>query len=257
VTIKCGVQLWNGLRVEDDVFIGPNASFTNDPFPRSRRHLPRHPETFLRRGASIGANATILPGVVVGEHAMVAAGAVVTRSVPANAVVRGNPARIVGYVDSVRPDVLDDGRHEEAAVLSTRVRGVARHVLPLIHDMRGDLSVGEFERHVPFVPRRYFLVFDVPSKDVRGEQAHRECHQFLICARGGCHVMVDDGRTREEIVLERPNVGLYIPPLRWSAQFQYSADALLLVFASHYYDPADYIRDYTEFQAMVAAGLTD
>jgi hypothetical protein len=88
------VQLWDGLRVEDDVFIGPNVTFTNDPLPRSRQHLERYPETRLERGASIGANATILPGITIGRHAMVGAGSVVTRSVPPFAVVVGNPARI-------------------------------------------------------------------------------------------------------------------------------------------------------------------
>ncbi|HEX6883309.1 MAG TPA: acyltransferase, partial [Planctomycetota bacterium] len=96
VTVKCGVQLWDGLRVADDVFIGPNATFTNDPFPRSKQRPERFAETRLERGCSIGANATILPGLTIGAEAMVGAGAVVTRSVPPRAIVRGNPARIVG-----------------------------------------------------------------------------------------------------------------------------------------------------------------
>src|SRR5262249_12041105 len=100
VTVKCGVQLWDGVRVEDDVFIGPNATFTNDPFPRSRQTLVKYPETCVRAGASIGANATILPGITIGRHARVGAGAVVTRSVPPFAVVVGNPARIERYVST-------------------------------------------------------------------------------------------------------------------------------------------------------------
>lgn len=95
VTIKCGVQLWDGVRVEDDVFIGPNATFTNDLFPRSKQYPEKFLQTHIRRGASIGANATILAGVEVGEFAMVGAGAVVTRNVPAHAVVAGNPARVI------------------------------------------------------------------------------------------------------------------------------------------------------------------
>jgi len=255
VTVKCGVQLWDGLRIEDDVFVGPNVTFTNDPFPRSGRHLARYPETTVRRGASIGANATILPGLSIGENAMVAAGAVVTRSVPPNAIVRGNPARIAGYVDSARDDVPVEDVSEAVSVTPTRVRGVTRHVLPLVRDIRGDLSVGEFERHVPFVPKRYFMVFNVPTQEVRGEHAHRECHQFLLCIRGRCRATVDDGHTREEVVLDRPNVALYMPPMVWGIQYQYSADALLLVFASHHYDPADYIRNYRDFVA--AAGGDD
>src|SRR5437773_9638777 len=75
VTVKCGVQLWDGLRVADDVFIGPNATFTNDRFPRSRQHLAQYPQTIVRRGASISANATIAPGITIGEMAMIGAGA--------------------------------------------------------------------------------------------------------------------------------------------------------------------------------------
>src|SRR5512138_2046684 len=100
VTIKSGVQLWDGVRVEDDVFIGPNVTFTNDPFPRSKQHLTKYPETLIRKGPSIGANATILPGLTIGPGAMVGAGAVVTRSVPRDAVVVGNPARIVRYASA-------------------------------------------------------------------------------------------------------------------------------------------------------------
>lgn len=96
VTVKCGVQLWDGLRVADDVFIGPNATFTNDMHPRSKKPFQLL-YTKLERGASIGANATILPGLTIGEDAVVAAGAVVTRDVPAGALVVGNPARIVRY----------------------------------------------------------------------------------------------------------------------------------------------------------------
>lgn len=98
VTIKCGVQIWDGLRIEDDVFIGPNATFTNDLFPRSKVYPETFTQTLLSRGASIGANATILAGITIGTGAMVGAGAVVTKDVPAGAIVVGNPARIKGYV---------------------------------------------------------------------------------------------------------------------------------------------------------------
>lgn len=99
VTVKCGVYLWKGISAEDDVFIGPHATFTNDPYPRSKAHLARHPRTILRRGSSIGAGAIILPGVEIGAYAMIGAGTVVTRSIPAFALAYGNPARVVGRVD--------------------------------------------------------------------------------------------------------------------------------------------------------------
>lgn len=99
VTIKSGVQLWDGVRLEDDVFIGPNATFANDPFPRSKQWPERFLKTRVKRGASIGANATLLPGITVGEQAMVGAGAVVVRDVPARAVVVGNPARVIRMLE--------------------------------------------------------------------------------------------------------------------------------------------------------------
>lgn len=98
VTVKCGVQLWDGLRVGNDVFIGPNATFTNDLFPRSKQRLEKYLQTVIEDGASIGAGAVILPGLVVGQGAMVGAGAVVTRSVAARSLVLGNPAKHVRFV---------------------------------------------------------------------------------------------------------------------------------------------------------------
>lgn len=94
VTVKCGVQIWDGMRIEDDVFIGPNATFTNDRFPRSRQPFSLLGIT-VKRGATIGANATILPGITIGEKAMVGAGAVVTKDVPPHVLVVGNPARVL------------------------------------------------------------------------------------------------------------------------------------------------------------------
>lgn len=98
VTIKCGVQLWDGISIEDNVFIGPNATFSNDKFPRSKIYPEAFLQTVVQKGASIGANATILPGLIIGEGAMIAAGSVVTKDVPANALVMGNPAKLIRFL---------------------------------------------------------------------------------------------------------------------------------------------------------------
>lgn len=98
VTIKSGVYLWDGTRIEDNVFIGPNATFTNDIMPRSKVYPEKFERILVKKNASIGANATILPGITIGENSMVGAGSVVTKDVPANAVVVGNPARIIRYI---------------------------------------------------------------------------------------------------------------------------------------------------------------
>ena len=95
VTIKCGVQLWDGIRIEDDVFIGANVSFTNDKYPRSKHYPAKFETTVIRKGASIGAGSVILCGIEIGERAMIGAGSVVTKSVPAGELWVGNPARFV------------------------------------------------------------------------------------------------------------------------------------------------------------------
>jgi dTDP-4-dehydrorhamnose 3,5-epimerase-like enzyme len=135
----------------------------------------------------------------------------------------------------------------------TPVRGVTLHRLPVVPDLRGNLTVGEFARDIPFVPERYFMVFGVPNREVRGEHAHRECHQFLICVRGSCSVVADDGERRVEVLLDAPEKGLYLPPMTWGIQYKYTSEAVLLVFASHYYNAADYIRDYAQYLKSVAA----
>jgi acetyltransferase-like isoleucine patch superfamily enzyme/dTDP-4-dehydrorhamnose 3,5-epimerase-like enzyme len=254
VTVKSGVQLWDGLRVADDVFIGPNATFSNDKYPRSKKYQERVLQTHIGRGASIGSGANVLPGLRVGAGAMVGAGAVVTHDVPTRAIVSGNPARIVGYVDTPRRSQEASATQPSAAgpqVTPTAVAGVTLHRMVLVEDLRGNLSAAEVGTHVPFAPKRYFIVFDVPGKDVRGEHAHRRCEQFLVCVRGSVNVVVDDGSTSEEIVLDEPNVGLYLPAMVWAVQYRYSSDALLLVLASEHYDPDDYIRDYDTFRALI------
>ncbi len=255
VTVKCGVQLWKGVRLEDDVFVGPNATFTNDRFPRSRQWLEEHPSTVVRTGASIGANATILPGLEIGQGAMVGAGAVVTRSVPPHAVVVGNPARIKGYVQSPGPNKAQDvaSPPSMSGLKNLAVRGVHVQHFAEFSDLRGRLTAGDLSsKSVPFVPQRWFMVYDVPSREVRGEHAHRACHQFLVCVAGQVSVAVDDGRHRSEVLLDKPNIGIYIPPLIWGSQFGYDADSVLMVLASHAYDPDDYIREYDSFLAEVA-----
>lgn len=253
VTIKSGVYLWNGIRLADDVFIGPNVTFTNDKYPRSKKYPEKFAITVVESGASIGGGAVLLPGITIGKSAMVGAGAVVTRSVPPYAIVSGSPARIIDYVDSSRDEVNTKTRQlkipeiSNEKILNLGVGGVALYRLALIQDMRGNLSVGEFPKDIPFVPKRYFLVFNVPSENTRGEHAHFKCQQFLICVKGSCAVVVDDGTSRCEVMLDSPAMGVYLPPMIWGIQYKYSSDAVLLVFASDYYDANDYIRDYSTF----------
>jgi UDP-2-acetamido-3-amino-2,3-dideoxy-glucuronate N-acetyltransferase len=251
VTIKCGVQIWDGITIESDVFVGPNVTFTNDPFPRSKVYPETFEKTRICRGASIGANATILPGLEIGINAMIGAGAVVTRTVPPNAIAVGNPARIVGYANATNQKATHfphDQKTDQS--ITSALQHVKFQTMPCFADNRGNLSFGEFEKTIPFRVNRYFLVFNVPSMETRGEHAHRDCHQFLICVSGRCSLIADDGNNRQEFLLESPSQGVYLPPMTWGIQYKFSADATLLVFASHYYDPSDYIRNYEEFLSL-------
>jgi acetyltransferase-like isoleucine patch superfamily enzyme len=257
VTVKSGVYLWNGISLEDDVFVGPNVTFTNDKYPRSKVYPEIFLKTVVEKGASIGGGAVLLPGIRIGQGAMIGAGAVVTKSVPPYAIVSGSPARITGYTVSNTPladskiiKTIDPAITTEP-VTKVGVGKVTLHNLKIVEDIRGDLSFGEFSKDIPFIPKRYFLIFNVPSEKTRGEHAHIKCHQFLICSKGSCSVVVDDGKSRAEIVLNNPSFGLHLPPMTWGTQYKYSEDAVLLVFTSDYYDAADYIRDYSEFLNLI------
>jgi UDP-2-acetamido-3-amino-2,3-dideoxy-glucuronate N-acetyltransferase len=123
--------------------------------------------------------------------------------------------------------------------------------LPLITDPRGSLSYGQYSENLPFIPKRYFIVFDVPGGQTRGGHAHRSVDQFLVCVRGSCTVSIDDGRNQADLLLDSPTMGVYIPPIIWATQHRFSTDAVLLVLASDIYDPDEYIREYSDFKRMI------
>lgn len=253
VTVKCGVQLWDGIRVEDDVFIGPNATFANDPWPRSRQIPEEYSQTKLASGSSIGANATILPGIVIGENAMVGAGAVVTNDVPANAIVVGNPARVIGFSDDASRLRTQNSTSTQIKKTSQLSQTPCAELLTFFRsdDNRGSLIAIDYNDHLPFQPQRSFVVTGVPPNELRGAHAHRECSQLLIAIHGACTALVDDGRTRREFKLDQPQLGLFMPPMTWGSQYKFSSDAVLLVLASHPYSAADYIHDYAMFSEAV------
>lgn len=263
VTVKCGVQLWDGVRLGDRVFIGPNVTFTNDRFPRSKQYPEAFLQTVVEDDASVGANATILPGVKIGRGAMVGAGAVVTRDVPANATVVGNPAKIIGYQDNSATkregtegsSTISEG--ELGVAIGSRVQlGIGRcfvERLPHFTDMRGSLTPLELNKGLPFAPARIFLVYGVASHHVRGEHAHHRCEQFLVAAHGGVSVVLDDGMHRREVRLTDQTMGLYLPPMVWGVQYKFDRESVLMVAASHLYESNDYIRDYGDFLKLAAA----
>jgi hypothetical protein len=212
----------------------------------------------VRDRVRLDAACIIGEGVTIGQGAWVRAGAVVLRSVPANAIVEGNPAQVVGYLNGAnsdtRPDpkLIDIHSHNHLG-RPTRVPldvgDSALYLMRRIADARGALTVGEVPTEVPFAPERYFAVFDVPTVELRGEHAHKQCQQFLICLHGSCRVLLDDGAHRCEIILDRPDMGVFMPAMIWGTQYRYSPDAVLLVFASRPYEAEDYLRTYDEFLA--------
>ncbi|VVD60359.1 dTDP-6-deoxy-3,4-keto-hexulose isomerase [Pandoraea iniqua] len=248
-TIGVGVCIPKGVTLGNGVSIRSHVVFATPEDPAADANV------VIEDNVTIGEGSVIYPGVRMAAGAYVRPGTVVTRSIPPSAIVEGNPATIVGYVNTNRPEVQPVAVAERRAPRTALdVGGVEIFRFPVIPDLRGNLTVGEFEKQIPFAPLRYFMVYDVPSSEIRGEHAHHECHQFLICVRGSCSVVVDDGHKRAEVELEDPSTGLYIPPMVWGIQYKYSSDALLLVFASHHYDSNDYIRDYGAFLKHVAQG---
>jgi hypothetical protein len=195
---------------------------------------------------------------------MVGAGAVVTKSVPPNAVVIGNPAVIVGYqtegpvVALQGPATSDSLPSQAGSHISLGFEHCDLWRLPHFADMRGDLVAFDFSKDLPFAPRRAFLVYAVSNHRVRGEHAHRSCHQLLVAAHGRLSVVVDNGQgKRIEINLDSPTVGLHLPPMVWSIQYKFDPLTVLLVYASETYDPGDYIRDYDDFLDLVKRGNPD
>jgi serine acetyltransferase/dTDP-4-dehydrorhamnose 3,5-epimerase-like enzyme len=232
-------QIWPGVQLDRNVHLSANVTLERGADGAAS-------DIVLGAGCQVGIGAIIQRGVKIGV------GAVVSQAVPPYAIVSGVPARITGYVErkpaSGQPAWHKQVQFPEAQqVVRVGVGGVTLHRTKLVRDPRGDLAVGEFPKDIPFDVKRYFIVFNVASGKTRGEHAHHRCHQYLLCVKGSCAVVVDDGHDRVEVLLESPDMGVYLPPLTWGIQYKYSPDAVLLVFASHYYEADDYIRDYDEF----------
>jgi UDP-2-acetamido-3-amino-2,3-dideoxy-glucuronate N-acetyltransferase len=233
--------------LEKDIRLGKNIIFDG-------------PDIIVRKGARIDSGAVICNDVEIGQGAWVKAGSVVFSSIPANAICHGNPAVVIGYQDRQTPisddllstvDFTGQSIKEGNRHINLNVGNAKLQLLKKVVDPRGNLTVGEVPSDIPFQPKRYFVISQVPSKELRGEHAHRICHQFLICLSGSCRVLLDDGTNRFQVNLDRPELGLYMPPMIWGTQYSYSSDAILLVFASHHYDSGDYINNYADFINLV------
>lgn len=123
--------------------------------------------------------------------------------------------------------------------------------LPQIKNRSGNITPVHNSIEVPFDVKRIFYLYDIPGGESRGAHAHKECHQFLIAASGSFEVLLDDGKTKRMIHLNRPNMGLHIPPGIWASEVNFSSGSICLVLASHTYNEADYIRDYNDFKIYI------
>tara|TARA_B100000678_G_scaffold286678_1_gene291825 strand:- start:2890 stop:3282 length:393 start_codon:yes stop_codon:yes gene_type:complete len=123
--------------------------------------------------------------------------------------------------------------------------------LPRIANRAGNITPVNNSREIPFDVKRVFYLYDIPGGESRGAHAHKECHQFLVAASGAFEVLLDDGHTKRLVQLNRPYIGLHIPPGIWASEINFSSGAICLVMASHAYDEKDYIRDYESYKQYV------
>ncbi|WP_369415280.1 WxcM-like domain-containing protein [Erwinia persicina] len=252
VTLKCGVQVWDGITIEDDVFVGPNVTFTNDKFPRSKVYPDAFPRTLIRSGASLGANSTILPGITIGANAMVGAGAVVTRDVPDNAIVVGNPAKIVNYVNKAKepssPLKFETIEFGNKSVIGSSVIGVEIHSLNNKFEANCVSLSADIENIVPFSPKKINLKSGVVSPDLIEESACLHGYRFFVLLKGSVHVAVESGRASQMLIMETLN-GLYLPPMIWCKFTDFSPDAILISFISENRED-DLISSYAQYKKM-------
>lgn len=123
--------------------------------------------------------------------------------------------------------------------------------LKQLGDRNGHLTVLNNYSEVPFEVKRVFYLYDIPGGESRGAHAHKECHQFIVAASGSFEVLIDDGNTQRQVMLNRPSIGIHIPPGIWASEINFSSGAICLVFASHTYEEKDYIRNYENYLIYV------
>ncbi|MEO6723439.1 MAG: FdtA/QdtA family cupin domain-containing protein [Ferruginibacter sp.] len=127
------------------------------------------------------------------------------------------------------------------------VNDAALIYLPKIKNRSGNITPVENDKVLPFAVKRVFYLYDIPGGESRGAHSHKQCHQVLIAASGAFEVLLEDGNTSRQVLLNRPDVGLHIPPGLWASEINFSSGAICLVLASHLYDETDYIRQYQDY----------
>lgn len=124
--------------------------------------------------------------------------------------------------------------------------------LKQLGDRKGHITAVNNDLDIPFAVKRIFYLYDIPGGESRGAHAHKECHQFLVATSGSFEVLLDDGLTKRQVLLNRPDLGLHIPPGIWASEINFSSGAICLVLASNEYEESDYLRDYNEYLNFVS-----
>lgn len=234
-----GARIDHGARIGDGVVVGAGVRVA--------------PGATVEQDAAIaGSSGAGQPSIVIWHGATVTAGSRVMNSVPPRAVASGHPAAVTGFATTAPCAPLRQLLPAGTRSASLGIRGATAHALQAIGDDRGSMFVAEFGSHVPGAVERCFLIRDVPAHLVRGQHAHRRCHQHFVMTMGSCSLVLDDGTHAQELVLDTPETTVHLGPLVWATLHRFSPDAALAVFASEHYDERDYVRRYDDFLELAA-----
>jgi len=184
---------------------------------------------------------------------MIGAGAVVTKNVVASSVVAGNPAKHIRYIQQQISTVSPSPTSSSTTSIATTeitVSGVQLLKFPDFKNATGTLCFGQYQTHIPWIIKRFFMIYDTPANASRGHHGHKYAAQLMICVAGQVSVLLDDGENRQEVLLSSPDVGLLLSPMIWSSQVYRMTGSVLLVLTPEEHAPEHYIHDYTAFLAL-------
>lgn len=245
-TLGKNVEIADHVVVQGPAEIGDDVRLDVGCVIGADNRVPASRATRIDAGSFVGARAVVVNGVRVGAGSIVQPGAVVTAETPPLAVLAGNPAEVVDYVTAFQAPLVTVDIDRTADGDDRLPAGVAVRRLGRVVDLRGALTIGDVD-HVPFDVARAYFVSGVGPGLIRGAHAHRRCHQLLIAVQGCLTCVCDDGTTRMEIRMTRPELALHIKPMVWGTQYQFEPGSVLGVLASLPYDPDEYIADYRTF----------
>ena len=229
--------------IDDQSKIGINVKFNGN-------------NIYIDKFSSIESNCTIEDNVRIAKYSSIRKNSRVISSFPPYSILQGNPAILIGFNNKIHEKKYDlkkiinqsstsinECNYQKLGLKDSKI-----FVIENFLDSRGELSFGQYSKHIPFKPTRFFYIKEVPNNIMRGQHAHKVCQQFLIALNGSIDVFLDDGEDSILVNLNSSRLGLYIPKQIWGVQYSFTSDAILLVLASDNYDEFDYLNDYSEFK---------